>query len=73
MTFCMSSRHSNQLSYAPVSVVIIAHRFGKCKGFFKISQIFLAGIRKAYKIEFVKMSAQCEERGGFYVFTSFHV
>ena len=73
MTFCMSSRHSNQLSYAPVSVDIIAHLSGDCKGFFKISQIFSAGVPGTYKIEFVKNELPCEEGGVFCVFTSFHV
>lgn len=73
MTFCMSSRHSNQLSYAPVSVDIIAHLSRECKGFFKISQIFLTGVPGTYKIEFVKNELPCEERGVFCVFTSFHV
>ena len=36
MTFCMSSRHSNQLSYAPESEDIISQLFPDCKRFFEI-------------------------------------
>ena len=48
MTFCMSSRHSNQLSYAPENVDIISQLLGNCKGFSEISQknfLPLCGIR----------------------------
>jgi len=56
-----------------VSVDIIAHLSGDCKGFFKISQIFSAGVPGMYKTESVKKDVLCEEGGGFCVFTSFHV
>ena len=42
MTFCMSRRRSNQLSYAPESDVIITQSFPECKGFSEISQNFFA-------------------------------
>ena len=74
MTFCMSSRHSNQLSYAPVSEVIIAHPPRECKGFFKISiKIFHAGIRcKTCKLGGTCLDS-CELTVSFYIITSFHV
>ncbi len=45
MTFCMSSRHSNQLSYAPESDVIISQLFSECKGFSEISRFFYGGTK----------------------------
>ena len=73
MTFCMSSRHSNQLSYAPVSVVIIAHLSRDCKGFSEISLFFLTPMQEGHKAASAKGADSWEKAVDFCVFTSFHV
>ena len=40
-TSCMSSMHSNQLSYASATLYIIAHSESKSKPFFEFFSIFL--------------------------------
>ena len=48
VTPCMSSKYSNQLSYASVTVGIIAHCFGKIKRFSKKTQKVFAACLNVY-------------------------
>ena len=66
MTSCMSSKRSNQLSYASATVYIISHKNGNCKPFFEFFQkYFFVGrsiaVQYSSSISKMRSDASCKD------------